>query len=328
MTMRPLKTHRLLWHADKVAFGAAMLVCALAVVWFWTSSTPSREGPREPHGDFRTAGIAFPNLGDHKLPSIAVDLATDPDEYLPRPGEHSCIGPTCTCIMPDSMRYCPVCGIDQHDRDRDGMTDEWEQRYRATNPDVADADLDYDGDRFTNIEEYRGGSDPDDPQSIPGPVRLVAVDQEFVDALFRGFATRRSGATAIQINWGNDRATEILDIGQTFRGYTIERLDERVVLKRVANRHVAQTEYTLVLKRPDGAELKLPRHEPVREPESYGVFLSVDGTGSRKRAYAGETIRIGEHSYLVNEVSPHGARLTGDRGEKYNLELRPEERPR
>jgi hypothetical protein len=316
---------RLLWHADKLFFGMVLLVCALAVFSFWTSgSTPAGEPGPVANGEFNLIRIPFADPGNSQLPDLAIDIATDPDEYSPRPGEHVCVSPACTYIVPETLRYCPKCHADQHDRDRDRMTDEWEMRYRATDPDVADAEVDYDNDKFTNVEEFNGGSDPDDPKSIPGPIRLVEINQRFVDALFRGFATRRDGTTAIQLNWGDDTHTEILDLGDEFRGYTLERIDKQVVKEWLIDKFFDKTVRTLVLRRPDGGELRLPRHTKVREPERFGVFISSKAAGERAQAYAGQTVQIDGHSYVVNEVSPNGARLTGDRGEQYNLELRPE----
>ena len=69
----------------------------------------------------------------------------------------------------------------------------------------------------------------------------------------------------------------------------------------------------------------LPRNTPVPEPERYGTFVPSSGTPKHKiRAYAGMTFQMAGHSYVVMQVSPHGAHLTGDRGEHYNLELRPD----
>jgi hypothetical protein len=323
--MQHEKPNRLVWHADKLFFGVVLMICAAAVVSFWTGGTSQGGGPALAlNSEFDAIRIAFPDFDDPRLPDMAIDIATDPDEYSPRSGEHVCISAECTHIVPDTLRYCPKCRADQHDRDRDRMTDEWEGRYRATDPDVADAERDPDGDRFTNLEEFYGGSDPDDKKSIPAPIRLVEVNQRFVDALFRGYAKRRDGTTAIQLNWGDDTHTEILNLGESFRGYTLERLDEQIVKKRIVNKLFNVTMHTLVLRRPGGDELRLPRHQKVREPERFGVFISSKATGDRAQAYAGQTIQIDGHSYVVNEVSPHGARLTGDRGEQYNLELRPE----
>jgi hypothetical protein len=52
------------------------------------------------------------------------------------------------------------------DDDSDGMPDSWEIA-NGLNPLVNDANLDKDGDGFTNLREYRAGSKPNDPNSIP-----------------------------------------------------------------------------------------------------------------------------------------------------------------
>ncbi len=67
---------------------------------------------------------------------------------------------------------------DNPDTDGDGMKDGYEETY-ALNPLVNDANEDPDNDGFTNLDEYKGGSDPRDPGSIPANKILVK--------LFKGF---------------------------------------------------------------------------------------------------------------------------------------------
>jgi len=52
------------------------------------------------------------------------------------------------------------------DDDNDGMPDTWEIA-NGLNPLVNDANLDKDGDGFTNLREYRAGTNPNDPKSVP-----------------------------------------------------------------------------------------------------------------------------------------------------------------
>jgi hypothetical protein len=52
------------------------------------------------------------------------------------------------------------------DDDNDGMSDEWELQYNL-NPFVNDAAEDADGDGYSNIQEYRFGTDPNNPNSKP-----------------------------------------------------------------------------------------------------------------------------------------------------------------
>jgi hypothetical protein len=52
------------------------------------------------------------------------------------------------------------------DTDGDGMDDGWEVQY-GLNPILKDSSEDEDRDGFTNLREYRAGSNPNDPNSIP-----------------------------------------------------------------------------------------------------------------------------------------------------------------
>jgi hypothetical protein len=58
------------------------------------------------------------------------------------------------------------------DDDNDGMPDEWETTY-GLDPYLADdADLDADSDGWTNLQEYRGETDPTDPDDFPAVKRM------------------------------------------------------------------------------------------------------------------------------------------------------------
>jgi hypothetical protein len=56
-----------------------------------------------------------------------------------------------------------VCDTDD---DNDGMTDAWENQH-GLNPFVDDASGDPDGDSWNNLQEYEGGTDPNDATSHP-----------------------------------------------------------------------------------------------------------------------------------------------------------------
>ena len=53
------------------------------------------------------------------------------------------------------------------DDDNDGMSDDFEIANGLKPRKAADAGRDPDGDKYTNLEEYLGGSDPRDPKSVP-----------------------------------------------------------------------------------------------------------------------------------------------------------------
>ena len=65
------------------------------------------------------------------------------------------------------------------DTDADAMPDGWEVQY-GLNPLLKDASGDKDGDKYTNLQEYKAGTDPTDPSSKPGaaiPWLLLLLDE-------------------------------------------------------------------------------------------------------------------------------------------------------
>jgi hypothetical protein len=60
-----------------------------------------------------------------------------------------------------------------HDTDGDGMPDEWERAFGLNFTNAADAATDDDGDGFTNLQEYRAGTDPANPASA---LRIAGIE--------------------------------------------------------------------------------------------------------------------------------------------------------
>jgi pimeloyl-ACP methyl ester carboxylesterase len=80
-------------------------------------------------------------------------------------------------IHPGAIETCGD-GIDQDcsggdlsctlDSDGDGMPDWWEMQYGLNHTDPADRNWDYDGDDYSNLQEYVHQTDPTDEDSFPG----------------------------------------------------------------------------------------------------------------------------------------------------------------
>ncbi len=68
------------------------------------------------------------------------------------------------------LTYTPFLGREQTtlDSDGDGMLDNWEERFNATDWTVPDGDKDPDEDGLTNKEEHERGANPDDPDTDKG----------------------------------------------------------------------------------------------------------------------------------------------------------------
>ena len=91
---------------------------------------------------------------------------------------YMCTTEDCGHLLPFNVDKCPFCGKEQPeiakespegaDTDMDGMPDSFEKKYEFLNYlDRSDADKDEDGDGFTNLEEYKAGTKPDDPDDFP-----------------------------------------------------------------------------------------------------------------------------------------------------------------
>jgi len=104
----------------------------------------------------------------------------EPNRYI------KCNNQNCQYLILLASDICPFCGDKQpdmgkdaaegDDSDNDGMPDLYEQRYEFLNPyDPSDATQDYDNDGFFNVEEYRHGTKPDDPDSFPALGHLLRV---------------------------------------------------------------------------------------------------------------------------------------------------------
>ncbi len=62
------------------------------------------------------------------------------------------------------------------DDDNDGMPDWWEEKYGLNPKDASNADVDLDGDGYTNKEEYDEDTDPTDKDSFPDEDELISEE--------------------------------------------------------------------------------------------------------------------------------------------------------
>lgn len=122
-----------------------------------------------------------------------------------------------TCIkcgrpIPFEADKCHHCGEEQPsmdgrrtggDTDGDGIPDEYEEKYAFLNAiDPTDGAQDYDGDTFTNFEEFQAGTDPSDPKDHPSRtsfLRVRGIAEARIDYSLKGSVAMGTGGRKFQI---------------------------------------------------------------------------------------------------------------------------------
>ncbi len=146
----------------------------------------------------------------------------------------TCINPDCAKPIPFDARECPFCGVHQPDAgeieigidtDGDGLPDWWEEKYFG-GPTAAVAHEDFDGDGFTNLEEYLAGTDPTDPTSYPPPrIRVARSRASPFNMVFQAASFLDPERPTFQLNMLTSDRTYFAEIGDTVEGYLVERYD-------------------------------------------------------------------------------------------------------
>jgi len=258
-------------------------------------------------------------------------FATDPDEINPRPGEIAC--EDCGWIMPETTKRCPNCGKwIANDDDKDGMPNDWEDRYPCVDRNVYDADEDPDGDGFTNLKEYIGGSDPCDPKSVPSPFRVTNRYRKPIDILFQGFTIKEGGDSetidpkywVVLINYGQNTRSKLVPLGAHFRGYRLYPLEKTKVLREPGGGIPAYHEdtYVLTIQRPGQEPVKLEKGKWGRTNETYIDLVVTRGEDSSKvfkNLTVGDRLVANGQQFEVVEISGSRVILRGSEGEIYTL---------
>lgn len=186
------------------------------------------------------------------------------------------------------------------DSDHDGMPDEWETRYGLDAADPSDAGKDLDHDHYSNLDEYIGGSDPSDPNSFPGMIKLkvMKIYRLGIRVNFFGYIKLPDGSFQMQINWG--RHTTFLKEGEEIRGYkiiTFTQDSEKKFIPQINAEEVVDTSY-IKIQRSNDPPLTLILGKPSFKKELYAA-IKDETKGKTYTVHAGSKIK----SYKVLDIT-------------------------
>jgi len=332
---------KLIQYGDKVLFGIFVIVlvvtAAAALIGSRSPSDSARRTPGiwKPKAETLDVQIAELNreFKEGGIPSgfVASGFATDPDEINPRAGEAAC--EYCGWIMPEKVLRCPNCGRwRMNDDDKDGMPNDWEDRYDVVNRYKADAHEDPDKDGFSSLKEYLGGSDPGDPKSIPSPFRLTNSYRKRVDIRFRGYTVNPGGDAdkidpdywVLQMNYGRGSDTAFVKLGGHLRGYHLFPLGKTSVLRKGRGGIPDWYEdvYILSIQRRSQRAIKLEKGKWGTTNETFVDLEVTRGRDSGKRFTGltiGDVIRANGERFEIIEMRDGNVILEGSEGEIYTL---------
>lgn len=325
----------LLRHFEKIILGAALLALLICLALFlrnlhettrlvhdrWENAIKVPEGdiPAISEDDFQAEALLNASQLTWSAPSDEEKQTLfDPRDYI------YCANPDCPYILTYDTEECPHCGSpqgsgdtekptdsddeDSDDKDQDGLPAEYEQQYDFLDDRVAaDAQRDHDQDLFTNLEEFKAGTDPGDPSSHPPLSRKTRfLDYQKRQLPLELYQVKTYGSDDKE-QWDlfitiNDDRTKIYSIGdELLRGrYTIDDVThqtEVVFDKTVKMEREVETGVVTLKDNTTDDKITLQKGEKPLSTNLYVTFVFLNDPesleNSRKfRAKVGEAITL------------------------------------
>ncbi len=196
----------------------------------------------------------------------------------------------CARPIPFNAAECPWCKakteevVVAKDKDEDGMDDEWELAHALNPLDADDSKADPDKDGFSNLEEFRFGTDPAATTNHPpliAKLRLAEIKSMPFHLKFMA-VNKMTAGDIYQINSTKSGRTSWYKMGDDVEGYALTTYTPNLVRETVGsgNMKMMMDHSTLSLKSKTSDRLiSLQKGEatPVSEYEARFVF-DIDGS--------------------------------------------------
>lgn len=225
--------------------------------------------------------------------------------------------PSCGESVSKMLDVCPYCGH-IFDSDGDGLPNRWEKRYVLNPYNSEDAALDKDGDSFSNLDEYRADTDPNDPLSKPeeynplGKYRLIKIYRKALEMLFEGYMLLPDGSNSFVINYGG--SSHFVKIGDKIRGYEIVDFKKEARNGVRMGVEVSLDVSRLILKDENAEEMILEYHKIMAEKELWVRIENMD-TNKTYEFHDGDKF----DSFEIKKITDTSVSVIDNEGNEYNL---------
>jgi hypothetical protein len=208
---------------------------------------------------------------------------------------------SCRKPIPYDAAKCSFCGAVQPemidagelDSDGDGMPDDWEKLHGFNPISADDADQDADLDGFSNIEEYRAGTDPKNKDVRPPEIaklRVLEVRAVPFHLRFNGAAQMPDGTVLYQLNMKTLEKTYFAKLNSDVEGY--------LVAEFIANTPEGPT---LILSK-DGNSFRLVKGRPMSRDTLSADFVLLTDRTMFKQMKLGDTMDVKGDLYRVVDI--------------------------
>lgn len=219
---------------------------------------------------------------------------------------------SCERPMPYNADVCPWCkatdvkGVTNRDKDEDGMDDEWEVANGLNPLDADDAKSDPDKDGFTNLEEFKFKTNPNDPAVHPPLVaKLRVADIKAMPFHLKFMAVNKlTGGDIYQINSTKSGKTSWYKMGEAVEGYELTEFKSVIVNATFGQGNMKKDDdrSVLTLKSKTSAQLiALQKGEPVPVSE-YEITFVLGTDNTEIRAKHGADFDLRGTVFTVKEI--------------------------
>jgi hypothetical protein len=211
----------------------------------------------------------------------------------------SCISVPCGKPIPYAALTCPFCGAKQPEildpltvsTRRDGIPDVWKKKHGFDILDTNVAGADQDGDGFTTLEEYRSGTDPQDPASHPdiaSKLRVAEVRRHPFKLRFMGMIQLPSG-NSFQINLRSGKSV-FAKVGEEAEGYRVMAYEPRA----------PEGEVLLLEKGPE--KIRLVKGRDVQQFEMVADLISLLDHRRLNKKVKDDVVKVRDREYKIIDI--------------------------